>query len=575
MKRYFAILLASTLAAQTPSAWTVARNSHFEVYSHSAGQSAATALQWFENLRSFFLQNGMPGAAFDDSAQPPVSVVIFQSQKEYDEYRLRPVADAYYVALGKKNFIVLSTLATASHEYAHYVLQSSGLKLAPCLNEGLAEFFSSLRFNGKELEIGGDLPARTQVLRKNKLLPLAELFDLRSPDSRKDAELFYSESWALVNMLTSSNSYAALLPQLLTKLNSGANASQAFSAVYAKSLHQVEQDLQMSLHPKWMARTVPARLVELEPPTVSYLSAREVNNLLARISLVSGRLQQARVRYEQILIDTPGDPDIAAALGDIAERQGNHKAALEYWGRAVENKTTDAELCYRFALSAEASQSIRQALERAVNLDPGFDDARYKLGLAYSQAGEFKLAVAQLKAMRLPTGARRYGYWLALAAALNELDERQGAIEAAQKAAAAATTDEERGDARRLMYMAQTDLTVQFSTDSAGHSQMITARVPHGTNNWNPFVEPSDRMQHVTGKLTEVLCSAGKLTGFLMHTSDGQITLDVPDPMHVLIRNGPGEFYCGPTPERPIQADYAVVNASGATANILRGATFQ
>ncbi len=571
MKRYFAILLAGTLAAQTSNPWTVARNSHFEVYSHND----EAALLWFEHLRSFFLQDGIPGVAFNDSERPAVTVVVFHSQKEYDEYRLRPVADAYYAALGKKNYIVLSTLGAAAHEYAHYVLQASGLKLPACLNEGLAEYFSSLRSNGADMQIGGDLPARSQILRRNKLLPLSELFDLHSPDSRKDAELFYAESWALVNMLLSSDSYAALFPKLITQLNSGANPSQAFRAVYGKSLERVEQDLQMSLHQNWAAKTVHAAASDTAPPSLSYLSAREVNNLLAQMSLVSGRLEQARVRYRQLLTETPEDPDMAAALGDIAERQGNRKAALQYWGRAVENKTADAELCYRYALWAEASQSVRQALERAVSLNPNFDDARYKLGLAYSQAGEFKLAFAQFKDMRIPTGARRYGYWLALASALNELEDRQGAIEAAQKALAAASTDEDRVSARHMIYMAQTDLTVQFATDSAGHSQMVTTRVPHGTRDWNPFVEPSDRMQHASGKLTEVLCDAGKLTGFHMRTPDGPVTLEVPDPMHVLIRNGPGEFYCGPTQERSLQADFAVVSTAGRTTNILRGATFQ
>ena len=104
---------------------------------------------------------------------------------------------------------------------------------------------------------------------------------------------------------------------------------------------------------------------------------------------------------------------------------------------------------------------------------------------------------------------------------------------------------------------------------------MVTTRVQHGVTDWNPFIEPSDRMQHENGKLAEVLCAAGKLTGFVLHTADGQVILEVPDPLHVLMRNSPNEFYCGRTKEEAVEADFAVLAAAGKTKNILRGMTFQ
>jgi hypothetical protein len=41
------------------------------------------------------------------------------------------------------------------------------------------------------------------------------------------------------------------------------------------------------------------------------------------------------------------------------------------------------------------------------------------------------------------------------------------------------------------------------------------------------------------------------------------------------MRNGPSEFYCGPVRIPSVAADYAVVQSSGVTKNILRGMTFQ
>jgi tetratricopeptide (TPR) repeat protein len=240
---------------------------------------------------------------------------------------------------------------------------------------------------------------------------------------------------------------------------------------------------------------------------------------------------------------------------------------------------TDANLCYRYALLAQDAeldtQQVKAALERAVQLSPDFDDARYKLALLEHQIGEDRSAVQQLLAMRVPGGDRRYGYWTLMATALTELDQRDEAKQAAQEAQKAAKTEADRMKARRLAYIAATDLTVQFATDAEGHSQMVTTRVPHGTTEWNPFIEPSDQIRHVTGKLSEVSCVAEKLSGFILRTSDGQLMVEVSDPMHVLMRNSPEEFFCGPIPERAVEADYAVVKAAGKTTNLLRGLTFR
>jgi hypothetical protein len=162
-----------------------------------------------------------------------------------------------------------------------------------------------------------------------------------------------------------------------------------------------------------------------------------------------------------------------------------------------------------------------------------------------------------------------------MASALTELDERSEAQKAAREAEKAAETEAERFQAKQMAYMAATDLKVQFVTDSAGHAQITTTRVEHGTMDWNPFIEPADHIERARGVLGEVLCQAGKLSGFLVRTVDGPVTVEVPDPLHVLIRNGPGEFYCGPMQGKEVGAEYAVVKNEGKTTNVLRGLTFQ
>ncbi len=582
------VLAAQTTEHQTNERWTLTQDAHFEVYSQAGDETAQKALVWFERLRAFFEHNGLLGAGFNTKSESVVRVIGFRSAREYEEFRLRPTADAYYIAEGSQNYIVMATLQSnsfnkAAHEYAHYVLHARSLNLPACLNEGLAEFFSTLRVSGSGYQLGGDLPARTQTLERNRWLPLTELFtrknDAADSYTKRDADIFYAESWALADMLVASPEYADRFRELIAELARGAEPAQAFHRVYGQSLQQVSESLS-----RWMAQPRSARSL-LEKPfeagaaSTSSLSTSQAAALLAQLALVSGHLEQARIRYEHLLREAPDDPDVRAALGTLALRQGRREEALEQWRLAIKDKVTDAQLCYRYALLAEEAgmsrEEIKGALQRAVSLAPGFEDARYKLALLQLAEGEYQSAAEHLHAIPIPRGERRYAYWIALASAYVELDQRDEAKQAAQEAWNAAQTDADRIRARQLAYTAATDLTVQFATDADGHSQMVTTRVPHGTTDWNPFVESSDHLQRAEGFLGEVLCTAGKLSGFVLRTGDGALTVEVLDPLHVLMRNSPSEFYCGPTSPKNVEADYAVMKAAGKTSNILRGMTFR
>jgi tetratricopeptide (TPR) repeat protein len=589
--RRFALLLTLSVglvAAQSRSHWTVAQNSHLEVYSQSGGEIAISAFTWFEQLRAFYQQNGLLGTRFNDQNGPPLRVISFPTEKEYAEFRLRSLADAYYVSDENHDYIVMAALRsrnfdTAAHEYLHYVLHVNRMKLPAWLNEGLAEFFSTLHFEGRRYELGGDLPVRTQTLRRDKWLPFAELLRpdgaSATPYTRKNVNVFYAESWALVDMLITSPQYAGHFHEFVSQLSAGSNTTEAFRKIYGRSPDEIRKSLE-----SWAGQQPRSARLVLNKSSItstarnSELSEHEAALLLAQLSVVSGRLDQAQTRYQSLLRETPNDPDVRAALGAIALRQGNKQEAILQWRQAINGQVKDAELCYRYALLAEAAkadeQDIKTALERAVALAPGFDDARYKLALIENHSGEYESAVQQLRAMRVPAGDRRYAYWIAMASALTELDERDEAKAAARQAVNAAQNETDRMRARQMAFTAATDLTVQFATDAEGHSHMVTTRVPHGTTNWNPFIEASDHIQRANGKLAEVLCAAGQLTGFRLRTDQGMIAVDVPDPSHVLMLNSPSEFFCGPTQEKAVEADYATVETTGKRTNLLRGMTF-
>ena len=580
--------------ASSAPPWTLAQSSHFEVFSQTTDQTAPKALLWFEQMRVFFSQDGLQIVKFNDQSKPPLRIIGFRSEKEYDEYRLRPFANAYFASDGGRDYIVASSLQStqfrvAAHEYSHYVSHTSGLKVPTCLEEGLAEVFSTLQIAPNGYWLGGNLPARAQALQANrrKLLPPADLFAVTNAaitaNTRKDAELFYAESWALADMLSASPKYAARFRDLISELNAHTPAAQAFARIYNLSFSDLAKDLATWIdqpHPPHLRPVT--RPVDQSLPPMFDLSLAHTQFLLAQLMLVSGHVDQAKSRFANLSLEQSNNPDVSVALGTIALRQGNRPEALNLWRRAIKLNVQDPELCYRYALLADEAgldpQEIKLGLERAVLLSPAFDDARYRLALVQYHLADYRSALENLRKMDVPKEPRRrYAYWTAMATSLLELNENDEAVKTAHQAADDAQNEHDHEAAMQIAYVAATDMNVQFATDADGRTRMVTTRIPHGgATDWNPFIQPSDQIQHANGRLSKVLCTNDKLTGFQLQTTNGAtVTLDVADPSRVLMRNSPNEFYCGPMRTNSVEADYAVVHSPpGETKNILRGMTF-
>lgn len=567
---WFTVFLAcaSALAAPDPG-WLLARSPHFAVYAQVDEQRARAILAWFEQLRAFFHLQG----SADDTSGHPVQVVVFGSEQAYQPYRLRASADAYYVANGAQNYIVLGTadpakFAIAAHEYGHLVLRASGLNLPPWLTEGLAEFFSTLRIGANATILGGALPGRVWTLQTQPWIPLRDLLaiseEAHQRQDRAQADVFYAESWALAEMLVLAPEYAPGFPKFVSRVSAGTPSVQALADVYSKTPEMLAGDLLRWFYQLKPYAAKPTIELPQVPPATPEVSVSDVppvaaRILLAQFLLAAGEFDRAQALFTGILADAPNSAEVWAALGTIALAKRDSEGARRAWKRAMDLGIADAQLCFQYAVVADqaglAPEDIRAALERAVELDPEFDDAHYQLGLLEKNARHYEAALRQFHAMRRVPESRAYAYWLALADSFNELGRRDEAQSAALQARQHAATAAERAQAAEQIHIAQTDMAVRFSRDAAGELQLVTTRVPHQTD-WNPFVEPGDDMRRIQGALREIEC--GDITRIRVEEAGKLLTLAIPDLKHVQMRHAPAEFVCGPqagTP--PVTVDYA------------------
>ena len=388
--------------------------------------------------------------------------------------------------------------------------------------------------------------------------------------------MFYAQSWALTEMLLRSPQYSAGFQRVLAAIASGEASLEVLTRVYGKSADEITRDLGA-----WIERraTAPVELPAIGlgsvPVEVSGVAPVAWRFLMAEVMLAAGALDRAEAMYRDLKREAPESGDASAALGTIALRRGDQVTARVEWKHAIAEGITDASICYRYALLAEqagaASQEIRSALARAVELQPDFDNARYLLALLEKSSGDYRKAVADLRAMQSVIPGRAYGYWIAMADSLNELGAREESKAAARQAEQHASTAAERAHAEQLAYIAETDLGVQFARDANGREQMVTIRVPHAAANWNPFVEIGDDLRRAEGTLSEIDC-AGDVIRFVIQTPTGVLRLGVQDPSRVQIRNGPTDFVCGPQPEgTAVKVDYAVSRDASA----IRGIEFR
>ena len=408
------------LSANAASAWKLTTAEHFEVYSQASAERTAALLEWFEQLRACLLNQTI----IPLDGLPSVRLIVFASPKEYEPYRVRALSDGYYASSEGRRYIAMvagdGQRRVAAHEFAHMAFDASAAKLPSWLGEGLAELFSTIHINAKVSELGAASLEHLANLRQSPWTPLSRVLSIERDDpiwdDRSGASLFYAESWALADMLVFSREYAPRFQALLAAIRTGSSAPKAFTDIFDKSIADVESDLHAwigSHSDKSMllvGESGPALRIDASP--VTDFAARSV---LADLLATAGDLDRAEELLRNLAHEAPDKAETSVALGSIALRKGDKDAARREWERAINQGTTDADVFYRFALLADQAQlpavEIRSALERAVTLQPDFDDARYRLALLEKNTAHYDAALAQLRAMRTVAPARAFSYW--------------------------------------------------------------------------------------------------------------------------------------------------------------------
>jgi hypothetical protein len=287
--------------------WTIIQTPHFELYTSGSAEAGRDAVVFFEQVHDLFAS----WKAKESSSARRVKIIIFQTEDEYRLYQPNALAAAFFLSGATGDFIVTRNLTretypVAVHEYVHLVVQRSGLRITTAMNEGLAEFYSTLKITKKGIEIGTPPVVRLLTLRSIKVVPLPELFavDTKSPvyQNQQQAAVFYAESWALTHMLLLSPQYRNKSTSYARDMQAGPDPVSALERITGKSSTSILEDLQRYVHrDRFVTALLDGTWDEHRPVPEAHAATRmESGMVLVGLLDAEGRHAEARERYKAL-----------------------------------------------------------------------------------------------------------------------------------------------------------------------------------------------------------------------------------------------------------------------------------
>ncbi len=598
------IIAIPLLAVSAPAAesWVRLKSPNFELLSQAGEKKGREAILHFEQVRSFFAAAMKSGV----STPLPVRIIGFSAEREFRPYRPTEFAAAFYQAGHSHDTIVMSELGAdrfpiAVHEYVHLLVQHSGLKIPVWLNEGMAELYSTLKQIGKQVQVGALIPGRFQMLHSEKWIPLAVIATtgLLSPhyNDKDRAGMFYSQSWALTHMLSLDARYRPSYPALVEQLHKGVNAADAFQKIYAKSIVDVDKDLQAYVRgDRFNAALFNIRLEKLaETPSSEPAPQFDVDMALA--GLLDGRkAAEARARYEALANAHPQRPEPHEALANLDLRAGDRERAASRFARAFELGAANPKTLWNYALmlqGPESSERVIPVLEKLASLDATHVQARLMLADRYSRRREYVRAVSTLREIKSvkPEDADRLflslayaGYQagdLAEAAAaadrLRKLAKTPEEIERAQRVYDMVTRkpDPETPRARPQVARLKEPGRAEQERDPEDRPELKRRAPPEST-----FTVEEKKKETVSedATLVQVDC-LGAQARLVVADGGKRKSFLIDDPRRVVIRNTGSvtvDFTCGPQKPRKVSIEFLPgADAKHGTAGLVRGLDFR
>lgn len=463
-------LLAAALAParDKPENWLGVRSQHFTVVTSANEKTGRRIADQFERMRSVF-HVMFPRLSIETGS--PIIVLAIKDEKDF-----RALEPQAYLAKGQlklgglflrtpdKNYVLMRVdaegehpYAVVYHEYTHLLLSKAAEWLPLWLNEGVAEFYENTDIHEKDVALGQPSPGNLELLRENRLLPLATLFtvDASSPYYHEEnkGSIFYAESWALTHYFHVKDhqgktqrltDYAELLAQ---KVDPVTAATRAFG-----DLKQLQSNLEGYIRQGSFSYFKLSTATEVDDAAfkVQALTAAQADAVRADFLACNERVTDARSLLDRVLQEDPQNVSAHETMGFLEFRAGHVEEARKWYEQAVKLDSQNYLAHYYFAaisMNAGASPGddaqVESSLRAAIKLNPSFAPAFDRLA-AFENMRHRNLDEAHMMALaatQLDPG--NVGYRVTGASVLLQMERGKDAVAVLRGALRVAKSQEE------------------------------------------------------------------------------------------------------------------------------------
>ena len=439
-----------TISAQTRDNWRSVQTNNLFVIGNADPEKLRQVAAWLEFFHSAF---GRLISRNVLDASVPTTVVLFRDEASFTPfkplYQGRPANVAGFFQPGPDvNYIAISLdpghrdpFSTAFHEYVHLHLRDNVPGTPLWLNEGLAEFYGTMKFAGGEAMLGAPLYHYIGLLRQQEMLPLSTLFsiDTTSPhyNEQDKSGIFYGQSWALVHylMLGGGSNRQEPFRRFLNQVGRGDAPGRALEDSFGMSLDVVERGLEEYVR---RGEFSALRIASADPEAYAAYTAMQRMSLtdaeavyyLADLLFHINREADAERGFKQAIAFDPKLHQAHAKLGLIYVYQKKYAEAKKHLERAIESpQHYSIHYLYAFVLSREgvspngritnyspeSAALMREHLLKSIKLSPSYAPSYYLLALVNLVTGERLDEALEMvqKARQLAPGRASYSLLLA------------------------------------------------------------------------------------------------------------------------------------------------------------------
>ena len=281
--------MACAVAPAAEPPWLEVHSAHFTVITDAGEKKGREVALRFEQMRSVFATL----LSKEHLNQPlPLTILALKDDKAY--YQVAPLAHTsgngsgnglpqpigvpgFFLGGDDQDFIVLNLFEPESwravaHDFAHMLLNYNYPPAQGWFDEGLAEYFGSIRVDDKQVEIGGDPelassvgedllgnqrethPSKslTELLGAQVWISLPDLFTMKHDSSGYNEgthhTMYYAESWMMMHYLIHEKKLPDTGTYFDQVLNQHLPVEDAIQKAYGMSSSQMEDAVKAYFH---------------------------------------------------------------------------------------------------------------------------------------------------------------------------------------------------------------------------------------------------------------------------------------------------------------------------------------